>query len=139
RLARRAGLRLDRRRPVLAGPAARPQRLVTARGVRPVPVDALPAALLPEGRVQRDMPLIYRRYTKRPSGLLLLARILDVVIRRQGLIRARQRVIAAAGLAAEASPVERPDVPLWPAVDDPLAHDLPDPSRAGQAVRAATC
>src|SRR5205085_10058573 len=98
-LARRPGLDLDRGRPVLPGPAARPQRLVAARRIRLVPVDALPAALLPEGRVQRDMSLIYRRYTEWPPGLPLLARVLDVVVLRQGLVRARERVLAAAVLA----------------------------------------
>src|SRR5581483_3073028 len=126
RLARRPRFDLDRRRPVLAGPAARPQRLVAARGIRPVPVDALPAALLPEGRVQRDMPLIHRRYTKRAPRPALLAWVLDVVVLRQRLIRARERVRPAAVLPAEAAPVERPNVPLGTAVDDPLAHHLSD-------------
>ena len=43
----------------------------------------------------------------------------------------------AAVLAAEAAQVERPHVPLGTAVDDPLAHHLPDPARAREPVRAA--
>src|SRR5579859_6436637 len=117
-----SGLHLDRRRPVLAGPAARPQRLVAALGVRLVPVHTLPAALLPEGCVEREMPLIDGRYAKRSPGLPLLARVLDAVVLRQRLVGARERVRAAAVLAAEAAPVERPHVPLGPSVDDPLAH-----------------
>src|SRR5207244_13350377 len=123
--------------PVPARPAARPQRFVAAGRVGLVPVDALPAALLPEGRVQRDMALVGGRDAKRASGLPLLGGVLDVVVLRQRLVRARERVLAAAVLPAEAPPVERPDVPLGTAVDDPLAHDLADAARAGEPVRAA--
>src|SRR5699024_474290 len=80
-LACRPRLDLDRRRPVLTGPAARSQRFVAARRVGLVPVDALPASLLAEGRLEGDVPLIGRRHAERPSGLALLARVLDVVVR----------------------------------------------------------
>ena len=136
RFARRARLHLDRGRPVLARPAARAQRLVAGGGVRLVPVDALPAALLAEGGAERRMTRIRRRHAQRPPRLPLLARVLDVVVLRQRLVRARERVCAAAVLPSEAAPVERPHVPLGTAVDDPLAHHLADAARAREPVRA---
>ena len=42
-------------------------------------------------------------------------------------------------LAAEAAQVERPDVPLRTAVDDPLPHHLADAAGACEPVRAAAC
>ena len=61
RLAGGAVLGADRRRPVLPGPAARPQRLVARGGVRLVPVDPLPARFLAEGGVVLAVPGVDRR------------------------------------------------------------------------------
>ncbi len=68
----------------------------------------------------------------------LLARVLDVVVLRQRLVRTRKRVLATPVIPAEPPPVERPDVPLGTAVDDPLAHDLPDAAGPGEPVCAAS-
>src|SRR5206468_10357945 len=128
-------LHLDRRRPVLARPAARPQRLVAARGVRLVPVDPFPAALLAEGRLELLMAPVHRRDPQGPACQLLLTRVLDVVVLRERLVRAGERIRLASVLTAEAAQVERPDVPLGSAVDDPLAHRLPDSACTGEPVR----
>ena len=83
------------------------------------------------------MARVRGRDAQRPAGELLLARVLDVVVLRERLVRARERVRLASVLAPEAADVERPDVPLRAAVDDPLAHDLADAARAREPVRAA--
>ena len=135
-LARGEALGLDRRRPVPAGPAARPQRLVAVAVIRVEPVDALPAGLLAEARAVRGVPRIGRRDPQGPPRKALLAGVADVVVGRVHLGRAGERVRLGAVLAAEAADVHVPEVPLRLAVDDPLRHDLADPARPGQAVRA---
>ena len=76
----------DRRRPVLAGPAARPDGLERA---------ARSFGLNQFGRSQPDFspktaprscqPRVRRRQSKRPAGLALLVRVVDVVVRRVDL------------------------------------------------------
>ena len=89
---RRQRLGADRRRPVLAGPAARSERLVAGGGVRLEPVRALPAGLLAERRAEALEDRVGRRHPERPAGLALLVRVVDVVVGRVVLDRARQRV-----------------------------------------------
>src|SRR5262249_57090384 len=72
----------------------------------------------------------------RPSRRTLVARILDVVVRRVDLDRTRERVVAAAVMPAEAARVHLPDVEARHALDDPLRDELPHPARAREAVRA---
>ena len=129
-------LGLDRRRPVLSGPAARPQVLVAPGDVHVEPVDALPAGLLAEAGAVPRVPRIRGRDAQRAPGEALLARVLDVVVRRVDLDRAREREALRAVLAAEAADVHVPEVPLRLALDDPLRHDLADAARAGEAVGA---
>ena len=58
----------DRRRPEAARPAARPERLVAAGGVRLEPVGPLPARLLPEGGAELGQPWVGGREAQRPPG-----------------------------------------------------------------------
>ena len=126
----------DRRRPVLARPAPRPQRLVARRGVRLVPVDPLPARLLAEGRAVLAMPGVDRRDPQRPAGAALVVRIADVVVGLVGLLDPRMGVGGRAVLGAEAADVHLPEVEAGLAVDDPLGHHLADPAGAGETVGA---
>ncbi len=126
----------DRGRPDLPGPAARPEALVPARRVGLEPVRALPARLLPERRAELLEPRVGRREPERPAGEPLLARVLDVVVGRIDLVRARERVVAAAVMRAEAARVHLPDVEARDSLDDPLGDEPTHPARAGEAVRA---
>ena len=92
RLAAGDVLGADRGRPEPARPAARPQRLVSAGGVRLEPVRALPARLLAEGRTQPGEAAVRRRDAQRPAGRPLVAGVLHVVVGLVDLDRARQRV-----------------------------------------------
>src|SRR5439155_841775 len=63
----------DGRRPQPAGPPARAQRLVAGRRVGLVPVHALPARLLAEGRPVVAVPGVGARHPQRAAGLALLS------------------------------------------------------------------
>ena len=129
-------LRADRRRPELAGPAARPERLVAARGVRLEPVRPLPARLLAERGPEHAEALVRRRDAQRTPGLPLVAGVLDVVVGRVDLDGARERVLAAAVGGAEPARVHVPDVQARGALEDPLGDELPHAPGTRQAVRA---
>src|SRR5712692_5890314 len=88
-------LRSDRRRPQATGPAARPQRLVAQSRVGFKPVHAFPAGLLSEDATERLRARVGRRHQQRASRLAFVPRILDVVVRRVDLDRARERVFPA--------------------------------------------
>src|SRR5262249_22559537 len=135
-LAARDVLRADRGRPQTTGPAARPQRLVTARRVRLEPVRAFPPGLLPECGTELDEARIGRRHTQRSSCRTLVPWILDVVVRRVDRDRPRERVVAAAVVAAEAARVHLPRVEARDALDDPLGDELAHSARACETVRA---
>ena len=124
------------RRPELARPAARPQRLVPVRGIRLEPVRALPPGLLAERGSELLQPRIRRRHAERAPRGALVARVLDVVVGLVDLLRARQRVRLAAVGGAEAPRVHVPDVEGGRALDDPLGDELPHPAGARQSVRA---
>ena len=126
----------DRGRPVLARPAARPQRLVAALRVRLVPVHALPARLLAEGGIALAVPLVRRGGAQRPAGLALLEGVVDVVVGLVGLEHARERVRGRAVLRAEAAHVHLPEVHRGLARHDPLRHHLAHAARAREAVCA---
>src|SRR5262249_3903688 len=117
RLTDRPRLHLDRRRPVFPGPPARPERLVAAGRVRLVPVDALPAALLAERGAALRVPNVRGRDAERPPRAPLLARVLDVVVLRERLVGAGERVRPIPVVAAEPTQVERPHIPLRVTVD----------------------
>ncbi len=136
RLATCEVLGADRRRPELARPPARPQRLVAARGVRLEPVRTLPAGLLPECGAELLQSLVRRRDAQRAPGRPLVARVLDVVVRLVDLLRASERVLAAAIGTAEAPRVHVPDVERRRALDDPLGDELAHPAGSGEPVRA---
>ena len=126
----------DRGRPVLARPAAGAQRLVAGGRVRLVPVDPLPARLLPEVGLVLAVPAIGRRYPQRPPRLALVVGVADVVVGLVGLLHPGVRVGGRAVLRAEAADVHVPEVQAGLALGDPLGHDLADPARAGEPVRA---
>ena len=130
------GLGTDRRRPMDAGPAARPERLVAGGRVGLEPVRALPAGLLAERRAQAVQDLVGRRGPQRAAGEALLVRVVDVVVRGVDLGRARQRVRLRSIRGAEAADVHLPQVELGLAVDDPGRHLAPDPPGAGDPVGA---
>ena len=136
RLAAGEVLGSDRGRPELPGPTARSQRLVAARGVRFEPVRALPARLLPEHRTELLQPRVRGGDSQRAPRRALVAGVLDVVVRLVDLARARDRVLAAAVGAPEASRVHVPDVERRRPLDDPLGDELSHPARPGQPVRA---
>src|SRR5438874_2610586 len=119
-----------------SGPATRPKRLVAGRGVWLEPVRPFPARLLAERGTERDQAGVGRREAKRPSGLPLVAWVLDVVVRRVDLQCARQRVVAACVVGAETARVHLPDVEPRQPVDDPLRDELSHPARACQPMRA---
>ena len=135
-LAAGAVLGADRGRPQPPRPAAGPKRLVAGRRVRLEPVGPLPARLLAERGAELDQARVGGREAQRPSGLPLVAGVLDVVVGRVDLERARERVVAARVVGAETARVHLPDVEARQPVDDPLGDELPHPARAGQAVRA---
>jgi hypothetical protein len=126
----------DRRRPDLARPPAWAQALVSSGPVWLEPVRPLPARLLPEGGAELLEPGVRRREAERPAGLPLLARVLDVVVGGVDLDRARERVLAARVVAAEAPRVHLPHVETRNALDDPLGDQLAHPAGAGEAVGA---
>ena len=126
----------DRGRPESSRPATRPKRLVAGRGVRLEPVRPFPARLLAERGTERDQAGVGGREAKRPSGLPLVAWVLDVVVRRVDLQCARQRVVAACVVGAETARVHLPDVEPRQPVDDPLRDELSHPARACQPMRA---
>ena len=132
---RRQRLGADRGRPVLARPAARSERLVAGGGVRLEPVRALPAGLLAERRAEALEDRVGRRHPQRPAGLALLVRVVDVVVGRVVLDRARQRVALASIGRPEPPDVHLPEVELGLAIDDPRRHLAPDPARARDPVR----
>ena len=94
-LAAGAMLGADRGRPDLAPPSRAGATTRRRAGVRLEPVRALPAGLLAEGRAELRQARVGRREAKRPARLALLARVLDVVVGRVHLDRARERVLAA--------------------------------------------
>ena len=100
----------DRGRPEASRPAARAQRLVAARCIRLEPVRALPARLLAEGGAELLQPRVGRGDEQRPARLSLVPGVLDVVVRRVDLGRARERVLARVVVAAEAARVHLPGV-----------------------------
>src|SRR6266480_6672702 len=63
------------------------------RRVRLEPIGPLPSRFLAEGRAERRQARIGGRYTKRPSGLAFLVRIVDIVISRANLDGADERVV----------------------------------------------
>src|SRR4029077_5659976 len=77
RLAARSMLSLDRGRPQPAGPTPRPQRLVTAGGVRLEPVGPLPARFLAKRGAELLEAGVSRRQAKRPARAALVTRELD--------------------------------------------------------------
>src|SRR5262249_53972841 len=101
-----------------------PERLVAAGGVRLEPVRALPARLLAEDGAELRQPAVGRREAERPAGAPLVAGVLDVVVRRVDLERARERVGPRAVGAAEAARVHVPDVERGDTLDDPLGDGL---------------
>ena len=129
-------LRLYRGRPEPAGPPARPQCLVATRGVGLEPVGPLPARLLAERGAEVLEARVRRRQAERAPGRTLVAGVLDVVVGRIDFAGPRQRVLAADVVAPEAPRVHLPGVEVRPAVDDPLGHQAPHSSCAGQAVGA---
>ena len=137
RPARCQRLRADRRRPVLARPAARSVARAARRrrvGVRLEPVRALPAGLLAEDRAELLEDLVGRRHPQRPAGLALLVRVVDVVVGRVVLDRPRERVRLRPIGRPEPPDVHLPEVELGLAVDDPGRHLAADAARAGDAV-----
>ena len=124
----------DRGRPVVARPAARAERLVPGRGVRLEPVRPLPAGLLAERRTERLEGLVRRRGAERPPGLALLVGVVDVVVGRVVLDRARERVALRPIRGPEPPDVHLPEVELGFALDDPGRHLASDPARPGDAV-----
>src|SRR6185503_8213089 len=136
RLAAGAVLGSDRRGPDLARPASGPEALVAARRVRLEPVRALPARLLPEGRAELLEPRVGRREPERPPGEPLLARILDVVVRRVDLVRARQGVVAAPVMRPEPARIHLPDVEARDSLHDPFGDQAAHPARARKTMCA---
>src|SRR5262249_12441401 len=134
RLTGGAVLGSDRRRPVLAGPAARAQRLVAGGGVRLVPVHPLPTGFFAERRVVLAVPQVRRRHLQRPSGLPLVVRVDDVVVGLVVLLDPRMGVRGRAVLGPEPADVHLPEVEARFALGDPLGDHLADPARAGEPV-----
>ena len=132
----RAVFGADRGRPVHPRPTAWPQRLVARRGVRLVPVHALPAGLLAERGVVVAMPGVGGRDAQRAAGLTLVVRVADVVVGLVRLADPRVRVGGGAVLRPEPAHVHVPEVERGLAVRDPLGHHLADPAGARQAVGA---
>ena len=97
--------------------------------VRREPVRPLPARLLAELRPEVGEPRVRRRRLERPSRLPLLARIVDVVVRRVDLDGPLARVVPRPVLRAEPADVHLPQVVLRLAVHDPVRHDLADRRR----------
>src|SRR5205814_3924808 len=122
-----------------AGPAARAPRGVAVRGIRLEPVRPLPAGFLTEGAAKLDQARVGRGEAQRPTGLPLLERIVDVVVRGVNLGGAGQAVRARAVLIAEAPDVHLPQVELRLAVDDPLRDLASQPAGPGDAVRREPC
>src|SRR4029078_4995865 len=88
-----------------------------------------------EGAPRSLAPGVCRREPARPAGEPLLARVLDVVIRRVDLVGARERVVAAPVVRAEAARGHLPDVQARDSLNDPLGDELSHPPCAGEAVR----
>ena len=126
----------DGGRPQLARPAARPQRLVTERRVGLEPVGPLPAGLLAERGAQLLELRVGGGEPQRPSGLPLVARVLDVVVGRVDLCGPCQRVLPARVVAAEAARVHLPHVEARQPLHDPLGHQPPHAARTRQPVGA---
>src|SRR5947209_4431605 len=66
----------------------------------------------------------------------IVARVLHVVVRRVDLERARERVLAARVVAAEAARVQLPHVEARHPLDEPLRDELAHPARAREPVGA---
>ena len=126
----------DGRRPVLAGPAARPQRLVGGVLVAAVPVHPLPARLLAEDGAEPLVTGVGRWEPQRPTGGALVVGVGDVVVRRVHLVGAGQAVAAGAVVRPEATDVHPPEVTGRFAADDPLGDHLPVAAGSGDAVGA---
>ncbi len=126
----------DRRRPVFSRPSERPPVLVVGVLVRREPVRALPARLLAEHGAERPQARVRRRHLQGPAGRALLARIVDVVVRRVDLVGACGRVPARPVLRAEPADVHLPEVPGRLAVHDPVGQHHADAAGAGDPVRA---
>ena len=138
-LARGQRLGADRRRPVPAGPPPGPQVLGPRRGIALIPVHPLPAGLLPENRAVLAVPGVHAGGPQRTAGLALMARVADVVVGLVDLLGPGERVAGRAVMRPplpEAADVHLPHVERRLAGDDPLGHQLADPARAGQPVRA---
>ena len=125
----RACLGRDRRRPVLARPATRAQRLIAVLRVRLEPVGPLPARLLAEARAQLGQAAVGRREPQRTPRLPLEVGVLDVVVGGVDLGGALQGVALAAVLAAEAADVHVPEVEAGLTLDDPLCQLPAHPAR----------
>ena len=120
---------------MLARPAPGSEPLVAGGGIRLEPVRALPAGLLAERRAELLEDRVGRRHPQRTAGLALLVRVVDVVVGRVVLDRARQRVALASVGRPEPPDVHLPQVELGLAIDDPRRDLAPDPTGAGDAVR----
>ncbi len=136
RLAGGAVLGPDRRRPVLAGPAAGAQLLLAAGGVGLEPVDPLPARLFAEGGAVLTVPGVDRRDPQRPPGAALVVGVADVVVGLVVLADPGVGVGGGAVLGAEAADVHVPEVEARLPLGDPLGHHFADPAGAGEAVGA---
>src|SRR5206468_9423971 len=97
---------------------------------------ALPSRLLAEGGAKLAQPRICRRCAQRAAGAALVAWVLHVVVGRIHLDGARQRVVAAHVVAAEATRVHLPGVDLGPAIDDPLGDQPAHAAGSREPVRA---
>src|SRR5207244_3154663 len=129
-------LGLDRRRPQLAGPAARPQRLVAERGVGFEPVGPLPAGLLAERGAQLLQSGVHGREPQRAPGLPLVTGIPDVVVGGVDLDGAGQRVLPAGVVTPEAARIHLPDVEAGLALHDPFRQQAAHAAGAGEPVGA---
>ena len=117
-------------------PPTRPEVLVRRILVAPVPVDALPAALLAELGAELVVAAVRGRRLQRPPGPPLVVRVHDVVVGAVDLVGAGEAVAAAAVLRPEAADVHLPQVHRRLPTDDPLGHHLAHPTGAGDAVGA---
>ena len=103
-------LRDDGRRPVLAGPAARPQRSWAGSSLLRYQLTRSQPDFSPKTAPSRSMTGVGRWQAQRPTGGALVVGVGDVVVRRVHLVRAGQAVAAGAVVRPEATDVHPPEV-----------------------------
>src|ERR1700682_2821845 len=95
----------------MAGPARGPPQPTThRRGIRGKPVRSLPPGFLAEAGAELGQARIGGREAKRPSGLALLVRIVNIVVSRVDLDGAGQGAVPAAIGIAESPKVHLPEI-----------------------------